>query len=153
MKRSGLGFSLKRWIAVALTIVMLFCLSSDLKLGNDAFEFAAPFTAAAYSNGNYKVSTSSGVNVRGGPGTSYSKKGAATNGTSFTVTDINGSWGKTSSIKCTNGYQSGWVCLSYCTYISSGGGGSGGNGKTGNGVVYNCSYLNVRTEPSSSGGD
>lgn len=153
MKRSGLGFSLKRWIAVALTIVMLFCLSSDLKLGNDAFEFAAPFTAAAYSNGNYKVSTSSGVNVRGGPGTSYSKKGAAANGTSFTVTDINGSWGKTSSIKCTNGYQSGWVCLSYCTYISSGGGGSGGNGKTGNGVVYNCSYLNVRTEPSSSGGN
>ena len=71
--------------------------------------------SAAYSTGTYRVNTSSGVNVRTGAGTGYSKVGAATNGTSFNVSTTSGSWGYTSSIRCTNGYKSGWVCLDYCT--------------------------------------
>jgi len=75
--------------------------------------------AASYSTGKYKINTSSGSNVRKGAGTGYKKVGAASNGTSFTVTKVNGSWGYTSSIKCTNGYKSGWVCLTYAKCTSS----------------------------------
>ncbi len=77
--------------------------------------------SAAYSTGTYRVNTSSGVNVRTGAGTGYSKVGAATNGTSFNVSQTSGSWGYTSSIKCTNGTRSGWVCLDYCQKVNSGG--------------------------------
>lgn len=75
--------------------------------------------AASYSLGTYKVNTKSGVNVRKGAGTNYGKSGAATNGTSFTVSKISGSWGYTNSIKCTNGTKSGWVCLDYAKIINS----------------------------------
>lgn len=144
--------SLKKCIAVSVTASMALFFGSDLNFKTNKTDFIIPMTVEAYSNGNYKVTASSGLNVRGGPGTSNAIKGAATKGTQFTVTAINGNWGKTDSIKCTNGYQSGWVCLSYCSYISSGSSDSNNNSKTGNGVVYNCSALNVRTEPSSSGG-
>lgn len=156
MKKKRLFLFTKKCIAVFATLVMVVCLGSDLSPKTKVFDFAVPLVAEAYSSGNYKVSTSSGVNVRGGPGTTYAVKGAATNGTQFSVVEINGNWGKTKSIKCTNGTKEGWVCLSYCTFVSSNSSGSGASsgssGKTGNGVVYNCSALNVRTEPSSSGG-
>lgn len=67
------------------------------------------------STGTYKVNANSGINVRTGAGTGYSVAGAATKGTTFNVSKISGGWGYTSSIKCTNGYRSGWVSLSYCT--------------------------------------
>lgn len=66
----------------------------------------------------YQVNTSSGVNVRSGSGTGYSIVGAATNGTQFTVTKVSGDWGYT-TIKCTNGTRTGWVCLSYCKSVSA----------------------------------
>ena len=104
--------------------------------------------AEAYSNGKYKVNTSSGVNVRSGAGTGYSKVGAATNGTSFTIDQVSGSWGHTNSIKCTNGTKSGWICLDYCSKTADSNSGSNNSSfQTGTYKVYNCSALNVRTGP------
>lgn len=101
--------------------------------------------AEAYSTGNYKVNASSGINVRSGAGTGYSKVGAATNGTTFTVDQISGSWGHTNSIKCTGGLKSGWVCLDYCAQISSGG--SSGSFQAATYKVQVNSSLKVRTGP------
>lgn len=98
---------MKKIIAIILSIAVL-C---------GSFVFIAD--AASYSTGSYTVNTSSGVNVRSGAGTSYSKVGAATNGTKFSVSKTSGSWGYTSSIKCTNGTKSGWVSLDYCKYNST----------------------------------
>lgn len=58
----------------------------------------------------YTVSTSAGLNVRSGPGTSYSKVGAYANGTKITVTEEKNGWGKT---------DLGWVSLQYCTLTGS----------------------------------
>lgn len=71
-------------------------------------------SAASYSTGQFKINTKSGCNVRKGAGTKYGILGSAKNGTSFTVTKVSGSWGY-GSIKCTNGYKTGWVCLDYCS--------------------------------------
>lgn len=80
---------------------------------------SADTSASKYKTGTYKVNTSSGVNVRSGAGTGYSKVGAATNGTQFNVTKISGDWGYTNSIRCTNGTKSGWVCLSYAKSVTA----------------------------------
>lgn len=77
--------------------------------------FAMPASAATYSTGTYVVSVNAGVNVRTGAGTNYSKVGASSKGTKFSVSKVSGSWGYTSSIKCTNGTKKGWVSLSNCS--------------------------------------
>lgn len=97
----------KKIISIILAIVMI------------SSTFAIAASAASYSTGTYKVATSSGINVRTGAGTGYSIAGAASNGISFTVSKISSNWGYTSSIKCTNGVRSGWVCLDYCTKTGS----------------------------------
>jgi uncharacterized protein YraI len=143
----------KKKMAVMLAAVLLVPgLVGEISMSGGGSAGLSDFqlSASAYSGGNYRVDTPSGVNVRSGAGVGYAKKGAAANGTDFTVTEINGSWGKTDSINCTNGCQSGWVCLKYCSYIGDGGGGGSSDGRTGNGVVYNCSALNVREGPSTS---
>lgn len=98
---------MKKIISIFLVISTLFCV------------LAVSAGAASYSTGTYAVNTSSGVNVRSGAGTGYSIVGAASNGISFSVSKTSGSWGYTSSIKCTNGTRSGWVCLDYCKYKGS----------------------------------
>lgn len=55
----------------------------------------------------YTVNTSSGLNVRTGPGTGYSKVTAYTNGTLLAIDKISDGWGHCSA---------GWVCLQYCKY-------------------------------------
>ena len=106
----------KQILAVILLLATIFCQVSP------AF--------AAYSTGTYKVNTSSGVNVRNGAGSSYTLVGAAVNGTQFKVSKISGTWGYTSSIKCTNGTQAGWVSLDYCSLVSSGSSSSSGSTTT-----------------------
>jgi len=96
----------KRIIAVFLALITVFSM------------FTIVANAASYKTGNYLIASSSGSNIRTGAGTGYSKVGAASKGTTFYVSKISGSWGYTSSIKCTNGTKSGWVCLDYCTYKS-----------------------------------
>ena len=91
---------------ISLTLALLMLLSV----------FTITVNAAGYSNGTYEVTAQSGVNVRSGAGTGYGVVGASAKGTSFKVSKTNGSWGYTSSIKCTNGTKSGWVCLDYCKY-------------------------------------
>lgn len=97
----------KRFFSFILTIAMLFC------------TFTIFSEAATYTTGTYKVSANSGVNVRNGAGTNYSIAGASAKGTTFTVSKISGSWGFTSSVKCTNGTRSGWICLDNCSKQSS----------------------------------
>lgn len=98
---------MKKIISVFLAITTLFCI------------FAVSASAASYSTGTYVINTKSGCNVRTGAGTGYNIVGAASNGVTFTVTKTSGSWGYTSSINCTNGKRSGWVCLDYCYKKSS----------------------------------
>ena len=82
-----------------------------------------------YPKGSYRVTDASLLNVRSGPGTSYSKKtyteftknarsqiyelvrykaNGYVMGVEFTVSQVQDNWGKT---------PSGWVCLDYCTKI------------------------------------
>lgn len=82
-----------------------------------------------YPKGDYRVTDASLLNVRTGPGTSYSKKkyskftknareqiyelvrykaNGYVMGVEFTVSQVSDNWGKT---------PSGWVCLDYCTKI------------------------------------
>lgn len=82
-----------------------------------------------YTKGDYRVTDASLLNVRTGPGTDYSKKQYSeftknareqiyelvrykadgyVMGVEFTVSKVDGRWGKT---------PSGWVCLDYCTKI------------------------------------
>ncbi|MDE5755292.1 MAG: DUF882 domain-containing protein [Oscillospiraceae bacterium] len=74
-------------------------------------------SAASYTTGQYKINTKSGCNVRKEAGTKSVVLGAATNGTSFTVSKVSGSWGY-GAVKCTNGTKTGWVCLDYCSKTS-----------------------------------
>ena len=94
---------------------------SGIVMGDDGFkpDISAGSGYGYQTNATYTVNSSDGVNVRTGAGTSYSRVGAARNGISFTVSKVDGAWGYTGSIQCTNGYQSGWVCLDYCTLTSS----------------------------------
>lgn len=98
---------LKKTISILLVVVTLFSI------------FAVTASAASYSTGNYAIAASNGSNIRIGAGTNYSIVGAASKGTTFYVSKVNGNWGYTSSIKCTNGTKSGWVCLDYCSYKGS----------------------------------
>lgn len=58
--------------------------------------------------GLYVVNTSSGLNVRTGPGINYGIKKAYTNGTRFDTYEIKGDWART---------PSGWVNLKYCKLV------------------------------------
>lgn len=112
--------------------------------------FSIVASAATYSTGTYTVSANSGINVRSGAGTNYSKVGAASKGISFTVSRTSGSWGYTSSIKCTNGYKSGWVSLDYCSRNNTSNTTSStsqttSNYSTGTYMVNTNSDINVRT--------
>ena len=68
----------------------------------------------------YKITTSSGVNVRSGAGTSYSKLTAIPNNKIVVVTDFkvysDSYWGKVTY----NG-KTGWICLNYAMGLSSNG--------------------------------
>lgn len=58
--------------------------------------------------GLYVVNTTSGLNVRSGPGTNYGIKKTYTNGTRFDTYEIKGDWART---------PSGWVNLKYCKLV------------------------------------
>ena len=65
-------------------------------------------SSSGYVLGLYVVNTSSGLNVRSGPGTSYGIKKTYPNGTRFDTYEIKGEWART---------PSGWVCLKYCKLV------------------------------------
>lgn len=108
---------------VSLAMAAAMCVPTVLPDVSDVSQFSdtslvqmMDANAASYRTGNYKVNTSSGLNVRNRANTSGSKLGAATNGTQFNVTKVSGNWGY-GTIRCTNGTKTGWVCLDYCRYM------------------------------------
>lgn len=90
---------------------------------------------------NVKVTTSN-LNMRTGPGTSYKTCGYIKPGT-YAITQESNGWGKLSS----NGY---WVALKYTSKTSS----SSNNGNSSSGTLYKvkvtASALNMRTGPGTS---
>ena len=90
---------------------------------------------------NVKVTTSN-LNMRTGPGTSYKTCGYIKPGT-YTITKESNGWGRLSS----NGY---WVALKYTSKTSS----SSDNGNSSSGTLYKvkvtASALNMRTGPGTS---
>ncbi len=107
---------LKQILACTFSLILCYQTMNFIEY-NDIFNNS--LCVYAYSNGIYKVNTSSGIKVRAEATTNSTYLGASSNGTEFEVTEINGNWGYTPSIYCTNGYQSGWVYLSYCEQIST----------------------------------
>jgi len=63
--------------------------------------------SAGYGTGYYTITATSGVNVRTGAGTNYSKVTAIPKGTKVAIESVNGNWGK---------YSSGWICLDYAVW-------------------------------------
>lgn len=64
--------------------------------------------ASAYTIGKYVISERSGVNLRSGAGTGYKKVSAIPYNQTVQVTEVKGSWGKT-----TYGGKTGWFSLQY----------------------------------------
>lgn len=109
-----------RTIISLLTALSLTVIPYMTEYGNNAVNKSC-ITAQAYSTGEYVVKTSSGsgVNVRSEPNTaSNNKVDAACDGVHFTIDSINGEWGHTNAIKCTNGTKAGWVNLKYAQPVS-----------------------------------
>lgn len=101
------------------------------------------------SNGkavNYKVkiNTPSGVNIRSGAGTRYSKVSAIPNGKTVTITKKSGDWGYT-----TYGGKKGWISLNYTKKVtsssSSSASGSKATYKVGTTYKLQVDALTVRT--------
>ncbi|MDE5945784.1 MAG: SH3 domain-containing protein [Oscillospiraceae bacterium] len=141
---------MKKFIAIAATALTMCTMvtapaivnkDSNISSSNAIIQSISSY-AAGYSTGTYQVNTSSGVNVRSGAGSGYSKLGAATNGTQFKVTKVSGDWGY-GTIKCTNGNKTGWVCLTYTKLISADT--SASKYKTGTFKVNTSEGVNVRS--------
>lgn len=71
----------------------------------EAAYFLEDETVAVYCQGNYRVDNET-LNVRTGPSTKYDKVATVAAGAELNITEIDGYWGK---------YETGWVCLDYCT--------------------------------------
>lgn len=77
---------------------------------NNAIEASAVSDSSSASGASYKVTAKSGLNVRTGPGTSYSKLGALAYGTVITVSEISNGWAATS--------YSGQTAYVYASYLA-----------------------------------
>ena len=63
------------------------------------------------ADSTYKVKvTVDALNIRSGPGTQYKINGCIRDYGVYTITEINGSWGKLKS-------NAGWICLDYCKKV------------------------------------
>ena len=91
--KSGAG-----WISLGYTV----------KNTNNSTTVQNNTNSSKYVLGLYVVNTSSGLNVRTGPGTNYAIKRTYINGTRFDTYEIKGEWART---------PSGWVNLKYCKLV------------------------------------
>lgn len=84
-----------------------------------------------------RVTGAGTLNVRSGPGTSYTKVGSLGNGTKVTIyqrtTNGGTQWGRIANDR--------WICMNYVTLDSS----NSGTQETGTGTVISTTNLNVRT--------
>lgn len=100
--------------------------------------------AATYTTGTYKITASSGLRLRSGAGTSYSTLATIPNGTTVSVTQISGVWGKT-----TYSGNTGWISLDYASKVTSsstgtGSSDSGTSGSTSINVIGALAELRVK---------
>ena len=72
-----------------------------------------PSTTTSYKTGIYRVIVET-LNVRSGPGSSYSKVGEVQRGGAYTIDKIEGNWGHLKS-------GLGWICIikDYCEFVSA----------------------------------
>jgi len=63
-----------------------------------------------YTPGSYQTNSSSGLNVRSGPGTNYNRVATIGNNSKQGIDRVQGSWGHLSN-------NIGWICLDYCIKI------------------------------------
>lgn len=96
-----------------------------------ALTFSGSAPSLTFQTGRYTV-TASALNVRSGPGTNYATvTSSLPNGTTVTVTQVSGDWGKIT----VNGVT-GWINLRYAAYTGSSGSSSNLKGDiNGNGTV------------------
>lgn len=117
-KPSRSGYTFLGWSSDKDATASSFAPGASVRLNGNATIYAVwkkNQQTSGYLTGDYSIKASNGSNIRSGAGTNYSKLGAAKCGTTFTVTQVSGSWGY-ATIQCTNGVKKGWVCLDYCTY-------------------------------------
>ena len=67
-------------------------------------------------NADFQIVATDGVNVRSGPGTNYSRKGAIPFEGIVSIVEVYGDWGK-----CPYKGGTGWVCMTYVTLKPTGG--------------------------------
>lgn len=114
----------------------------------NASSSSASSTASSSSgksvNYKVKINTPSGVKLRSGAGTEYSRVSAIPNGEIVTITKESGDWGYTSY-----GGKKGWICLDYTkkTTSSSGASSSKPTYKVGETYELLVDKLRVRTGP------
>ena len=97
----------KKLVTFLLLTAMLFSILTVFPVG-------IPVSAAQAGTGTYKVTTSAGLNIRSGPGSTYSRIGVINYGANFTVTQTSkNEWGYASSP------YNGWVSLDYAQLIQS----------------------------------
>lgn len=97
----------------------------------NALSFSGAAPSLSYQPGRYTV-TASALNVRSGPGTNYATiTSSLPNGTTVTVTQVSGDWGKITVKGLT-----GWINLRYTIYAGSSGSSSSIKGDlNGNGTI------------------
>lgn len=90
-------------------------------------------SAAGSTANSYTVNAKSGLNVRSGPGSGYSKLGALPYGTSVNVTGTSGNWSIIS--------YSGKTAYVFTTYLTKGGSGGSGSSNTASGFLINATIV------------
>ena len=115
-----MNFNKKRISTIAISATIMFsavvtpiALNSAGLIQTSSFVNEINANAAYATNVIYTVNVSSGVNVRSSRSTANSSniRGAAAYGVDCIITQVVGSWGYTSRIRCTNGWRSGWIYL------------------------------------------
>lgn len=91
---------LSKAVVILLTLVM-------------AFSALSVCAYAQYTTGEYKVTTTAGLNIRCGVSTNFSSIGAVPYGQTVQVTKVSGSWGKITY----NGIT-GWILLDYTQKVN-----------------------------------
>lgn len=115
-----------------------------LEKANASFSTSSSSSSGKSVNYKVKIDTPSGVKLRSGAGTEYSRVSAIPNGEIVTITKESGNWGYTSY-----GGKKGWICLDYTkkTTSSSGVSSSKPTYKVGETYELLVDALRVRTGP------
>lgn len=126
-----------------------YLVSSPTSSGNTSTQNNSSSQGSTATSGNVKVNTSSGLNVRKGPGTNYSVIGSLPGGSVVQVKEKSGSWMK---VVLSNG-NTGWISAQYVTSTNdstSNSGSSQNSTASGRVKVTISKGLNIRKGPGTS---